>query len=179
MSDETNIAGESDDDIHHEPEEELIRHRMTSRMEVDPEIREESITESWYPDRETIWCEEPESDRNKEGIQEEKHPKTILRYTTLDLRTDLIEEKCIKKKMNNISMKKLIKKELSDKIHYTFSIEIDSVESKKILESREGKSSNGDNHWYEDQHMWEIFSRIKWKGRSWLIWMHKKNSLNE
>lgn len=146
MSDETDVSGESDNNIHDEPEEELIRHRMTGRMEVDPEIREESITESRYPDRETIWGEEPESKRDEKGVHEKKHPKSILRHTTLDFRTDLVEEKSIKKKVDNISMEKLIEKKLSYEHNHTIYIEIDSMESKEILESREGKSSNSDNH---------------------------------
>ena len=65
MSDEANIAREAKCDIDHEHDEDLIRHRMSSCIEINPEIGEECHTKSRNPDREMPWNEEPERCRYK------------------------------------------------------------------------------------------------------------------
>lgn len=112
MPHEANISCESEEDIDNQHYQDLVRHRMSSRLEIHIEIGKEGHTESWYPDRIPL-REEPEGDSDENCISEEKKDKLSSRHTRLYLRSCRVEEVCIHEDMEDIAMKKLVKKELT------------------------------------------------------------------
>lgn len=115
MSDETDISCESESDIDDKHNENLVRHRMMCRMEIDPEIREKRHTESRDTNRERIWSEEPERRSNENRIEQKEELKSPLTHACFYFWSCLIEKIRIHQNMKNISMEKLIQKKLSNK----------------------------------------------------------------
>ncbi len=175
MPDKTNIASESEGNIDHEHDQDLIRHGMVGRMEIDPEIGEERHTEARYPDRESTYrCEHPECCSNEECIQDEKYIKMIRGHPILDLWSCLIEEIRIHENMKDIPMEELVEENLTDEHDNPISCKWNPVKSKKADNTRQYKSENWYYNCNNDQQMWKIFSRIEWKWWTRLIHTHKK-----
>ena len=107
MPDERYPRYESDTDIDSEHREDLSCYRMTSRIEIDPEIWEECHTPSWYPDSETLWSKYEESNSNKESRRDKKPSIAVSWHTSLYLRSCCIEEVAIREEMDDASMQEL------------------------------------------------------------------------
>jgi hypothetical protein len=107
MSDERDTRDESDTDIDHQHHQDLRCHRMTSGVEIDPEIREEGCTPSRYPDRQTLRSEDEESSCDHESRCDEEPSISISTHTGLELGSCGIEEVAISEEMEDTSVEEL------------------------------------------------------------------------
>lgn len=162
MSDKANISSKSECDIDHQHDENLIRNRMVGRMEIDPEIGEECHTEARDSNSCTEWCKKPKTYSDKECIEEKECAIPHRRHTRLDLRTCLIEKIGIHEYMEQISVEKLVEKELSEGEDPSITRERNLLQSEKISYYRKREAYNRDNHRNENECMRKVFSRIEW-----------------
>ncbi len=166
MPDETNIAWEADEYIDHEHREDLIRHRVPSRVEIDPEIREERHTESTHPDRERRW-EECECEWDKKSCRDKEYYKSLSTHAWLDLWSSLIEEDTIHREMEYTAMEELEGYDRGDQPGDMSERESIKVESKNLNNPSICESDQWDGRHDEDECMWEGPTRVKRN--------HKKN----
>lgn len=168
MAYEWDTWNKSDTNIDSKHSEYLHRHRMTSGIEIYPEVWEECHTPSRYPDRQTLWSKYEESDRHKDSRTHKKPSIQVSWHTSLELRSSHIEEVAISKEMYDPPMKELEEADLSnesyrishDIVIITHSIELDEL--------RKDKSNDRNYDTDQDEEMWEWTTGIKWK--------HKKRS---
>jgi hypothetical protein len=107
VTNKTNISDKSQTDIENQPKKYLIRKRISGRIEIDPEIREECHTKSTDPNRIGLWRKEKETHREKYSCQSKKPKVSIATHTRLNRWTCAIEKVAIHEEMQYISMKEL------------------------------------------------------------------------
>jgi hypothetical protein len=170
MSDEWYTWNKSDTDIDSEHDEYLHRHRMTSGIEIDPEVREECHGKSWYPDRQTLWSKYEETGSD-EYCRSDKKPSIVIPWhASLELGSCCIEEVAIGEEMDDPSMEKLEEADLHDQRSIVSCHEVVRIHPIELDELWEDETDDRYDHADEDEEMREGAIGIKRK-HIWVTFM--------